>query len=212
MACHSLHVYFKELQLGAPTTIYGYGSARQVGWFKSVSTPECQSVANIITWEFPARGNLPPLKVHWYDGGMKPHRPVELDHSLQLPKSGLLFIGEKGKLIAGYGGGYPFGQRGHRRSGGLLLPEEKFKDFQQLPKTMRRVDDHYGEWTQACKTGARTVCPIEFGSEMTEMALLGALTLRTGRILEWDAKAMQVTNSEKANSLVDPPYREGWSL
>lgn len=112
--------------------------------------------------------------------------------------------------MAGYGGGNPFGRRG--LSGGLLLPEEKFRDFQQPPETLRRVTEHYLEWTRACKTGARTVCPIEFGCEMTEMALLGALALRMGRVLEWDAKAMRITNDKKANRLVDPPYRAGWSL
>lgn len=47
---------------------------------------------------------------------------------------------------------------------------------------------------------------------MTEMALLGALALRTRRILEWDAKAMRVTNHADANKFVDPPYRDGWTL
>jgi len=74
------------------------------------------------------------------------------------------------------------------------------------------VPDHYGEWTLACKTGARTVCPIEFGCEMTELALLGTLALRTGRLLEWDAQAMRVTNNEEANEWVNPPYRKGWTL
>jgi hypothetical protein len=92
------------------------------------------------------------------------------------------------------------------------LPEEKFRDVPDPPKTLRRVDDHYREWTRACKTGAATSCPIELGCEMTEMALLGALALRTGRVLEWDAQTMQVTNTEQANRFVDPPYREGWSL
>ena len=80
------------------------------------------------------------------------------------------------------------------------------------PKTLPRTEHHYREWTQACKTGSRTACPIEFGCEMTEMALLGTLVLRTGQVLEWDAEAMRVTNDEKANSLVDPPYCAGWSL
>ncbi len=212
MACHSLHVYFNELQLGAPTTICASMSTRQEGWFKQVATPECQSIANMVTWEFPPRGDLPPLAVHWYDGGMKPHRPAELDHSLALPSSGLLFVGDEGKLISGYSGGYPFGPLGHKRRGGLLLPQDKFKTYQEPSKTLRRVEDHYGEWTRACKTGEATVCPIEFGCEMTEMALLGALALRTGRVLEWDSKAMRITNSEQANRLVDPPYREGWSV
>jgi len=155
---------------------------------------------------------MPPLNLYWYDGGMKPHRPPELDHSLALPPAGVLFVGDKGKLVTGYGGGYTFGHLGTKRSGGLLLPEKTFKDFMPPPSTLRRVEEHYKEWTQACKTGAKTACPIEFGCEMTELALLGALALRTGRVLEWDAGAMKVTNSQKANSLIDPPYRTGWTL
>ncbi|HCO95759.1 MAG TPA: oxidoreductase [Phycisphaerales bacterium] len=211
MACHTLHAYFRELQLGAPTTVYARSSIRHKGFFQFVSTPECQSHANTVTWQFGARESLPPLNVHWYDGGMKPLRPAELDPGIQLPSSGLLFVGEQGKLIAGYCGGNPFG-RSRGIVGGLLLPEKKFRDFQQPEKTMYRCDDHYGEWIKACKTDSRTVCPIEFGCEMTEMALLGALALRTRRVLEWDAEAMRVTNHADANKLVDPPYRDGWTL
>jgi hypothetical protein len=127
-----------------------------------------------------------------------------------MPSMGLLFVGEHGKLMTAYDGGRSFNDRG--LDGGLLLPEEQFKDFQQPAKTLRRVPDHYGEWTRACKTGEQTVCPIEFGAEMTEMGLLGALALRTGRVLEWDADTMRVTNEDEANQWVDPPYRDGWSL
>ncbi|NIP24085.1 MAG: Gfo/Idh/MocA family oxidoreductase [Phycisphaerae bacterium] len=212
MACHTMHVYFKELQLDAPKMIYGYGSTRHKGFFQFVSTPECQSHANVVTWQFDARDKLPPMTLHWYDGGIKPHRPPELDHNLRMPSSGLLFVGEKGKLITGYSGGNPFGRTRLGLAGGLLLPEKKFRDFVQPPKTMRRCDSHYTEWTQACKTGARTVCPVEFGCEMTELALLGTLALRTRRPLEWDAKEMRITNSREANDLIDPPYRTGWTL
>jgi len=212
VGCHTFHFYFKELRLEAPATIHGSASARQEGWFKQTSTPECYSVANMVTWDYPARGELPPLRVHWYDGGLKPQRPAELDHRLALPAAGVLFVGDKGKLVTSYGGGYPFGPLGTRRTGGLLLPEEKFKDFAAPAPTLRRVEDHYKEWTQACKSGAKTVCPVEFGAEMTEVALLGALALRTGRVLEWDSAAMKVRNSDQADGLIDPPYRAGWSL
>ena len=216
MGCHTFHLYFRELKLGAPRTVYGYASTRHKGIIQPAATPECQSHANMVTWEFPARGDLPPLAVHWYDGGMKPHRPPELDQSLPMPRQGLLFVGPKGKLMAGYGGGNPLGsgESGQARgiAGGLLLPEAQFRDFQQPPKSLPRCEEHYLEWTRACKTGTPTICPIEFGCEMTEMALLGALALRTGRVLEWDAAAMRVTNDEEANRLVDPPYRTGWEL
>jgi hypothetical protein len=212
VGCHTFHFYFKELRLEAPTLIHGSSSTRQEGWFKQTSTPECASAASLVTWDYPERGGLPPLRVHWYDGGLKPQRPAELDHRLGLPASGVLFVGEQGKLITDYAGGYPFGPLGRKRSGGLLLPEEKFKDFDQPAPTLPRVADHYKEWTQSCKTGATTACPVEFGAAMTETALLGALALRTGRILEWDSPAMKVGNSEVADGLVDPPYRAGWSL
>jgi predicted dehydrogenase len=219
MACHTLHMYFNELKLGAPTTIYGNSSTRKVGFFETLETPECQSNANMVTWEFPARGDLPPLNMHWYDGGMKPHRPAELDSSIPMPRAGILFEGDRGKLISAYYGGNPFRSRrggGQTRGlpGGLLLPENKFTDFRPPPETLRRVfkDDHYIEWTEGCKTGAKTVVPVEFGCEMTEVALLGSLALRTGRLLEWDSFAMRITNDEEANSLIDPPYHNGWKL
>lgn len=219
MACHTLHIFFKELQLGAPKTVYGYASTRNTGFFQNLPTPECQSNANMVTWEYPARGNLPPLKLYWYDGGMKPHRPPELDPGMEFRNSGLLFVGEKGKLIAGYYGGNPLGNRRGSDSGGpgaleggILLPQDKFRDFQPPPKTLRRVDDHYGEWTQACKEGRETVCPVTFGCEMTELALLGSLALRTRRLLQWDTENMKITNNRQADNLIDPPYRAGWEL
>jgi hypothetical protein len=127
-----------------------------------------------------------------------------------MPRTGVLFVGENGKLMTGYSGGRFLGRRGHR--GGLLLPEEKFRDWPEPVPTLPRVTDHYGQWTQACKTGARTACPLEFGCEMTETALLGTLALRVGRLIEWDAPAMRVTNDDEADELVNPPYRKGWTL
>ncbi len=221
MACHTFHMFFRELKLGTPETIYGRCSTRFDGFFQNTSIPECQSSANMVTWEYPARGNLPPMKLHWYDGGMKPHRPDELDHRLRLPGSGLLFVGEKGKLLAGYYGGNLFRRRrddgsGQLRGleGGLLLPEEKFRDFRQPAKTITRCEekDHYSEWTQACKSGRPTICPIEFGCEMTEVALLGTLALRTRQVIEWDAESKQITSNKQLNSFIDPPYRKGWIL
>jgi hypothetical protein len=208
MACHTLHIYFRELRLAAPGCVYGGGSVRREGFSTPVPTPECQSHANQVTWEYPARDSLPPLLLHWYDGGMKPHRPLELDHAIKLPASGLLFVGEKGKLVTAYTGGGFLSHRG--LPGGLLLPEEKFRDFPQPSPVLPRVEDHYGEWIRGCKTGRKTICPLEFGCELTEVALLGALALRTGRLLEWDAAAMRIPNDEEAAQWVDPPWRKGW--
>ena len=210
IAIHTIHMFFKELKLEAPTAVYGSHSIHREG-FKIVDTSECQNDANVVTWQYPERGDLPPLDVHWYDGGIRPHRPRELDNDVPLPVNGVLFVGENGKLIVDYFGGNSYkNERG--LPGGLLLPEGKFKDFQQPEETMYRCDDHYEEWTRGCKTGTKTVCPIEYGCEMTEIGLLAALALQSKGVLEWDAQAMQITNNPDANALVDPPYREGWTL
>lgn len=210
MACHTLHTYFRELELGAPAAVYGDSSTRHDGFFEFVATPECQGHANQVTWEYPARGPLPPLKLHWYDGGMRPHRPDELDPAMELPRSGVLFAGTAGKLVTGFTGGNPFGKEGRGVPGGLLLPEDRFRGIKSPPRSLPRCDnaDHYREWIRACQDGRPTICPVEFGCEMTEVALLGALALRTKRRLEWDSAAARVTNHEAANAFVDPPRRE----
>jgi len=205
MACHVLHMFFQELQLGAPARIYGFGSTRCESYMKRLQTPECQGSANVVTWEFPARGSLPPLKVHWYDGGIKPLPPEGVPPDALLRSDGIFFVGERSVMQTGYyGSSKPL----------LLAPVEKFQDFQPPPKTLRRCEqsDHYTEWTAACKSGAKTVCPLEFGCEMAEMVLLGSLALRSGTPLEWNAASMRVTNDAEANSYVDPPYRAGWKL
>ena len=223
MGCHTFHTYFEELQLNAPTLVYGYRSTRYDDISKEAPTPETEGSANMVCWEYPSRGSMPPLKMYFYDGGIKPARPPELDHATPMPREGVLFVGDSGKLLASYYGGNPFAPFGRLPPGatqvrglpgGLLLPESKFKDFQQPARTLPRCEraDHYTEWIRACKNGTPSMLPIEFGCQLTELALLGALALRTGKVLEWDTKSMCVTNSAEANQYVDPPYRDGWKL
>jgi hypothetical protein len=221
MSCHELHTYFEELKLQAPTVIYGDCSTRIDVYNTPKATPETEGYANTAVWSFPARGNLPPLTMYWYDGGIKPPRPVELDHSTAMPRDGVMYIGEKGTLLAGYEGGNPF-SRGAGRAGapapsrglpgGLLLPESKFKDFQQPPKTLVRCPNHYTEWTSCAKQGKPTCMPVPLAAQMTEVALLGTLAQRTGKVLEWDTETMRVTNERDANQFVTPNYRTGWTL
>jgi predicted dehydrogenase len=222
MSCHMLHTFFEELQLAAPRTIYGSSSTRYDVYVTPTSTPETEGYANMVAWEYPARGGMPPLKLFFYDGGMKPWRPPELHHDIALPREGVLYDGENGKLMASWYGGNPFAPFGRTPPagatvpglpGGLLLPQARFKDFQQPPKALPRCErpDHYTEWTRCAKQGIPTCLPIEFAAQLTEVALLGTLALRTGKVIEWDAANMRSSDPE-ANRFVDPPYREGWQL
>ena len=94
------------------------------------------------------------------------------------------------------------------------MPASKFKDFEQPPKTLPRCEkaDHYTDWTRSCKKGVPTALPVEFACQLTEVALLGTLALRTEKVLEWDSASMRVTNQPEANRFVEPPYRAGWKL
>jgi len=212
MVCHAMHVFYKALELGEPRAIEASRSTMYGGYFHmepdgseqlppKIETPESESYSNIITWRFPERGKQPELQMHWYDGGMRPPRPVEMDFDTPMPVEGLLFAGEKGKLLSGYYGGK-----------NRLLPEKKFRDFKAPPKTLKRTIGHYAEWVQACKTGSPTNVNFEFGSRMTEVAQLGAIAARCARPLIWDGERMGVTNDAEANSWVNPPYRAGWTL
>ena len=212
MVCHAMHVFFDALQMGPPERVYASRTTMHGGYFKMhadgkedlpplIETPETESYSSIVSWEFPSRPSQPALTMHWYDGGMRPHRPRELDSKTAMPREGLLFIGEKGKMLTGYYGGKV-----------RLLPEKSFRDFQPPPKTLARTIGHYKEWIEACKEGKPANCNFEFASRMTQVAQLGTLAARAGRLLEWDHDRMVISNDAEANRWVNPPYRKGWSL
>lgn len=212
MACHAMHVFYEALQLTTPSRVCACRTTMHGGYFQMhpdgsetlpprIQTPETESYSCTISWEFPPRGNHPPLNMYWYDGGMRPHRPTELDSRVPMPTSGLLFVGEKGKLMSDYSGGK-----------NRLLPEAKFRDFQPPPKTLVRSIGHYKEWVQACKGGKPANCNFDFGGRMTEIAQLGTIAARAARLLEWDAERMTITNDSEASSWVNRQYRNGWSL
>jgi hypothetical protein len=208
MACHTFHVIFQALNLGAPKSVHASTALiRELmieggGWMRSkvVDTSETFPAASIVTWEFPARGQQPPVRLTWYDGGLKPPRPPELDPDHPLGEDGLLFLGEKGVILSGFSGGP------------RLVPESKNRDFTPPAKTLTRSIGHYREWIEAAKGGKPPNCEFGFGSLLTETALLGVIAQRTGRYLTWDAAAMRITNDADANALVSGMYRAGWCV
>lgn len=145
-----------------------------------------------------------PVTLDWYDGGMTPPRPEELENSRELNREdGILFVGDKGKmLVEGWGGNSP-----------RLIPEQRMKDYRLPPKTLPRSIGHYQEWVQACKTGTPTRSNFEFAGPLTEAVLLGTVCVRVGgQKLDWDSAKLKVTNCPQANDLLHYEYRKGWSL
>jgi len=196
MACHVLDPVWWALKLKYPKSV------------EACATPvndETFPLASIVRYEFPAREGMPPLKLHWYDGGLKPPRPDALEPGRRLDQaaSNVLFIGEKGVLRCGEYGDSP-----------RLIPEKLMREYKRPPKTLPRVNmSHEQDWIVACKGGRPACSNFDYSGPFTETVVMGNLALRRlGTRLEWDGENMKVTNDDKANEYIRPEYRDGWSL
>jgi len=195
MGIHNMAPVFSALKLGAPESIVASSTP---------SFSESVPLASIVHFRFPARGELPPVDLHWYDGGLLPERPEELEPDRDLePQDGILFVGSKGKLlVSGWGGEHP-----------RLLPRSLDKDYKRPPKMLPRSIGHHKEWIAACKGEAATRSNFDFAGPLTETVLLGAACIRNGgEKLVWDSANMKFTNSDDANAYLGYDYRSGWSL
>lgn len=195
MGIHNLAPVFSSLRLTAPTSVHSSSTL-----FNDETLP----LASTVHYEFPARGDMPSVKLHWYDGGLLPPRPDELEDERQLSREdGLIFVGDKGKMyVEGWGGNSP-----------RLIPEGRMKAYKRPPKMLPRSIGHHKEWIQACKQGAPTRSNFDFAGPLTEAVLLGTVSVRMGgRKLIWDSVNLKVTNVPEANQYIHYQYREGWTL
>ncbi len=202
MGCHILDPAFWALELGSPQTI----EATSTHYEPRVAA-ETYPRASIVRYAFPARGSKPPVKLTWYDGRLLPPMPPELEAGRTLPGSGALLIGDKGTILHG----------SHGADGVRLIPEARMQAYTHPMKRLRRVTEgHEGDWIRACKEGpdgTPPCSPFEYGAALTEMVLLGVLAIRMkDQRLQWDSQAARFTNNEKANELLQIPYRAGWTL
>jgi len=191
---HTLDPIFWALKLGHPKSI----EATSLD-----SNPDTHPLASIVTYQFGARGNLPPVKLAWYEG-IRPPRPTELEDGRRMgnTQGGALFKGSKGKLTAGVYG-----------EGARLIPESKMKGYKQPEKTIARVKgSHEQDWVRACKAGKSAGADFEYSGPLTEACLLGNVAKRVDARIEWDAENLKVTNLPDANKYIRTQYRKGWSL
>ena len=196
MGCYSFDTIFRVLKLEAAESVEASSSPRY---------DETLPLASIIHFEFPARGEMPPAKLHWYDGGLTPPRPESLPDDKVMTgerNEGLLFIGDKGTIMCGFSGRNP-----------RLLPESKMKNFEPPPKTLPRSPGNEREWLDACE-GSKTKpgAKFEFSGMVTETLLLGNVALRVEGKLKWDRGQLTLTNAPSADKCIRPEVREGWGL
>ena len=190
---HTLDAVVWALKLTQPTSI----EATSCGL-----NPDTHPLSAIVTYRFPARETLPPVKLTWYEG-TRPPRPDDLGDDAEWPREGgALFMGAKGMLICGVYGDNP-----------RLLPAGLWKEYKKPAKTLPRVNgSHEMDWVRACKDGQGAGSAFEYSSRLTEICLLGNIAKRVDARIEWDAANLRVTNVAEANPYVHGEYRQGWSL
>jgi predicted dehydrogenase len=186
MACHYMDLPFWALKLRHPTSCVAEGP--------EVHAETCP-LGLKVTYEYPQREDLVPVKLTWYDGNMIPREVA----GEKVPGSGVMFVGSEGHMYANYGS-YK------------LFPQEKFADFQPPEQSIPRSIGHHAEWIKACKEGTPTTCNFDYSGALTESVLLGNVAYRTGEKLEWDAANLKATNSTAAAEYVSKEYRKGWEV
>lgn len=192
MGCHIMDGSYWALELTQPTRVEAI-SARQT----DLSPP----TASVVTYHFPARGNLPALKWTWYDGGLMPLLPDDLEATRKLEPNGTLIVGSKATVFADT---YYASAR--------IIPEVKRRELApSFPaKTLPRIEGgHFAEWIRACKGGTPAGSNFEYAAQVTEAILLSNVAVRARRPIEYDAAAMKITNLPEANQYLTKTYRPG---
>jgi len=192
--CHYMDLPFWALKLRHPTTVETEGPPQHAEstarWLK-------------VRYEFPKRGDLPPVTMTWSDGGKKPARLDKILESLgpeaKRWRTGVLFVGAKGMVLANYGSL-------------LVLPKATFANVAAPKAWIPKSIGHHKEWFEACKTGGPTTCSFDYSGTLTEAVLLGEVAYRAGEKLTWDAANLKATNCPKADAFIRTPHRKGWTL
>jgi predicted dehydrogenase len=164
-----------------------------------------------IRFSFAGRQSRPAVDLFWYDGSMKPPTPEELEGGAELEPEGMMFVGDKGKVLAGF-----------RGESARLIPEQKMKAYRaskNLPEPeppRQRGRDRaaaLAPWVAAARGGKPTYGDFLLAGPISDAFNLGAVSLRMGgRRLLFDAASGKVTNVPEANRYLGREYRKGWEL
>ena len=199
MGSYSFDTIFRVLKVEAPVSVEASSTDRY---------DETYPQASIVRYDFPARGDMPPVKFTWYDGGLKPSRPEELEAARPFKgegeeeDEGLLFVGDHGKILCGFNGSHP-----------KLIPESRMAAYQPPPHTLPRSSGNEREWLDACKGGkVKPGGNFEFEGKVTETLLLGNVATRLGQKFSWDHATSKANNSDLAQKYIQPERRSGWEL
>ncbi|MBI5280143.1 MAG: Gfo/Idh/MocA family oxidoreductase [Candidatus Solibacter usitatus] len=210
MGHYSLWTVFNALDLAGPTSIEPMLS-HQCTFRDTVSTRIQNDfsfpTASSVRFRFPARGSRPAVDLFWHEGGMRPPNPPELDEDgRELPAEAMMFVGDKGKILAGF-----------RVENPRLIPEGRMRALNIPEAPPRRPQRESGQpspgmrqWIEACRGGKQSPGSFLNAWPISEAANLYAVALRTGKRILYDAATMTITNVPEANKYLARDYRKGW--
>ncbi|MFC1498559.1 Gfo/Idh/MocA family protein [Verrucomicrobiota bacterium] len=205
MGSYALYQLYKMFDFGVPTKIEARRTVtRKIQGFHTVQQSRNDSFphASTVRFDFPANAELPPVSLYWYEAGLKPPRPVELEEGRQLQKEGVLFVGDKGKIMAGFRGRSP-----------RLIPESRMKNCKRPDVIIPKFKgSEWGKWISAIQKNEPSDGDFAHIQPMAETICLGTIAQRLGASLDWDADKKQFTNAPEANKLLYRKYRKGWEL
>ena len=214
IGCHAMDPVFRALKLGHP--LWVQGSSTRVN-------TETYPLGSMVTYFFPARNaepqatntftrglsgiqaggvEMPPVKLVWYDGGLRPPRPEGLPEDAVMGDNGRLLVGEKGFIL-----------------GNHVYPESLRAGGTGKPQFIQPSPGHYREFIEACKGRGAAGSNFDWAGPLAEVVLLGNVALRTQlrapltqHKLMWDPVALKITNLAEANQFLRREYRQGWTL
>jgi len=191
--CHDMDSTVWAFDLPAPETV----ELRPAGYSDADIIP----YGEIGYYQFPARGDAPPLHLTWYSGGLRPQRPGQVPDDFVMPSRGVLFEGEKGIILC----------RGNQAPN--LFPESLREEFTPPEPSIPRSKGHHRDWINEIKGGPAASSHFEYAARLTEITLLGVLSLRLGGVkIDWDAKEMKVKGMPEADVFIREPVRDGWEM
>ena len=197
MACHNMDPAVWALNLASPLSVEAVATGVD---------SEVTSLGGLYTYQFGPRGDMPAVKMTWYDGGLRPPVPEGLDpddprQRLGERGNGILFVGDKGFITCPGWAGTP-----------RLLPLPLHKEYKRPEPSLPRGKGHHADWLAACKGGPPASANFEYGARLTELVLLGNVALRAGKKIRWDAASMKAANAPEADVLLKGTYRKGWEI
>lgn len=204
MGCHFFDLSFWALKLGCPKTVEAVSEGNSRETFPNWST---------VTYEFPARGDLPPVTLKWYDGLKAPktpgepkepnlpERPAMLEAGRTFPRNGSMLVGSKNTMLVNDTGGI------------RLIPESRMKDLQQPKSFIPRSPGHKKEWLAAIQGGPPASSNFTgYGGPLAECVLMGNLAIKAGKKIEWDGEKLKAVNAPELDAFIHPEYRKGWEF